>query len=67
MHLLELIFTSAGAILFFLIGCSTCISCIGFKYQRMLEAKREQQIQEKYDQSSSQESNTLQTLDVRNL
>ena len=65
MHILELIFASAGAILFFLIGCSTCISCIGFKYQKIMEAKREKQIQEKYDGSNSQQ--TLQTLEVQNL
>ena len=64
MHLLELIFATAGAILFFLIGCSTCISCIGFKYQKIMEAKREKQIQEMYDGSNSQQ--TLQTLDVQN-
>ena len=64
MHLLELIFATAGAVLFFLIGCSTCISCIGFKYQKIMEAKREKQIQEMYDGSNSQQ--TLQTLDVQN-
>ena len=67
MHLLELFIAGTGAIIFFLIGCSTCISCIGFKYQKMMEAKREQQIQEKYDQSNSHQSATLESLDVKNL
>ena len=68
MHLLKLIFAIAGAILFFLIGCSTCISCIVFKCKKNMEVKREKQIQEIWDfddESSSQQ--TLQTLDVQNL